>query len=68
MAIFSPDEQLVLTGVCTGKPQDETGALAIYDRAKGEVGGLLGLALFRPHRFPLDAVFACVSVIRYSPI
>ena len=45
MAIFSPDEQLVLTGVCTGKPQDETGALAIYDRAKGEVGGLLGFPL-----------------------
>ena len=37
MAIFSPDEQLILTGVNTGQPQDEMGALVIYDRAKGEV-------------------------------
>lgn len=38
MAIFSPDEQLVLTGVTTGNSTDEMGALVIYDRAEGEVG------------------------------
>ena len=37
MAIFSPDEGLVVTGVCTGQPQEETGAVAIYDKATGEV-------------------------------
>ncbi len=37
MCIFSPDEQLILTGVNTGQPQDETGAVAIFDQAKGEV-------------------------------
>lgn len=40
MAIFSPDEQLVCTGVCTGQPQDETGAVAIYDKSTGEVRSL----------------------------
>lgn len=34
MAIFSPDEQLVLTGVVKGQPQDDTGALVIFDKAK----------------------------------
>ncbi len=43
MVIFSPDEQLVVTGVCTGLPQDETGAMVILDRAKGELVRKLGM-------------------------
>jgi len=45
MAIFSPDEQLVVTGVCTGSAKDETGAtgaVAIFDKSSGEVRDLLG--------------------------
>ena len=40
MAIFSPDEQLVVTGVCTGNATDEagaTGAVAIFNKSNGEV-------------------------------